>query len=122
MAQKLTEAVPTRDKHVKAFEDFSTSFSTEKLAEWGAMVEAWQEEPGVTADPYAEPVSSTLTPCPRCMGLVTNPPLVTAESTADVRAALAREEAQASVGGAPMMHEMTASAFLHHGMELEDQQ
>ena len=43
------------------------------------------------------------------------------ESIADLRAQLAKSKAEAAKKGAPILHDLTPSVFIHQGLELEEQ-
>ncbi|TDL16540.1 hypothetical protein BD410DRAFT_816721 [Rickenella mellea] len=101
LLSKLQEAVRNQAKQRVLFQEFSTTFSTEELAEWNAMIEAWHADPS-KPDPYEESAKMT--------------------TLADVRLALANEEAGQAASGNLATHHITPSAFLHTGLDLEEQQ
>jgi hypothetical protein len=42
--RKVKEAVPTRDEHTLAFEEFNAALPVESTMEWTACVEAWERD------------------------------------------------------------------------------
>ena len=42
--RKVKEAVPARDEHVLAFEEFNAALPEASTKEWTACVEAWEQD------------------------------------------------------------------------------
>ncbi|KAI0684667.1 hypothetical protein C8T65DRAFT_712959 [Cerioporus squamosus] len=98
LLEKIKTAVPECSKHAIAFEEYSTAFSTETIAEWTRMVEAWE------ADRSAP-----------------NPFIV---ERATIRHKLLEDDAEAlRLGSAVILHEdFSSSTMLSAGIDLEEQQ
>jgi hypothetical protein len=57
---KVKEAVPARDEHILAFEEFSAALPMESVRKWTAIVEAWELDNTKPNPFYAELASRCL--------------------------------------------------------------
>ncbi|KAH7904972.1 hypothetical protein BJ138DRAFT_1118902 [Hygrophoropsis aurantiaca] len=103
LMQKYKAAVPERNRQVEAHNGFTASLPTHAVAEWTAMVTAWEQDsshPKQAPSPYE--VSGA------------------ALSEARVREDLAREEETRLINGGIALHEISPASFIATGLELED--
>ncbi|KII83424.1 hypothetical protein PLICRDRAFT_180503 [Plicaturopsis crispa FD-325 SS-3] len=101
LLNKLKIALPERNVQQEAFRVFSHVQGSDTIAEWEAMVVAYEADDS-QPNPYALPASGI--------------------SEADVRLKLAEEDAEAASIGVPTAHAVTAASFVVAGLEIEDQQ
>jgi hypothetical protein len=57
--RKVKEAVPARDQHLLAFEEFNMSLPEASVKEWSTCVEAWEDD-NTKPNPFYAALSS---PC-----------------------------------------------------------
>lgn len=88
-------------KQADVYKRLNATFSAEELASMNTMVAVWRKDKLKAPDPYSDP-----TP---------------AHSIADVRRELAKEEERSLSGRQRLVHEMSASAVIYRGLELEEQ-
>ncbi|OJT08336.1 hypothetical protein TRAPUB_763 [Trametes pubescens] len=103
LLRKIKKAVPERDAHTLAFEQYHSSLPAEATARWRSAVEAWEAD-NKSPNPF----------------LVQRKAL----SEAAAKRQITEEDAQQLQDGtAIVLHEKyTASGVVIHGLELEDQQ
>ncbi|KAJ6488289.1 hypothetical protein C8R47DRAFT_1216093 [Mycena vitilis] len=101
LRRRHDNAVRERDLQTAAFDTF-TAEQGDRVDTWREMVMAWEDKPAENANPY-EMKSKGLT-------------------EADVRLRLSEEEAAEVAKGVPSLHDVTPSAFIYAGLDLEDQQ
>ncbi|KAH8108919.1 hypothetical protein DFH11DRAFT_1516183, partial [Phellopilus nigrolimitatus] len=85
----------------KQHDNFTATFGSSDIYEWQKMVDAWQDGPHNQPNPYADPPVE--------------------QSTAKVRLELAKEESSITQSEGSLAHEMSPSALIVRGLELEDQ-
>ncbi|KAI0083018.1 hypothetical protein BDY19DRAFT_901053, partial [Irpex rosettiformis] len=90
------------EKQEAIFSEFTRTFPSEMIARWQAKVEHWEANPSLHDDPFVEDAK--------------------AMTLKDIKLKLATEEALDVAHGIPSPHEVSASAFLQIGLELEDAQ
>ncbi|KAI0083406.1 hypothetical protein BDY19DRAFT_998587 [Irpex rosettiformis] len=100
--QNLSNAIIMKDKHAKMFTEFTGTFPNDTIEKWRTEVERWEADPLTSVDPFVEDNKSM--------------------TFNEVRLKLAREESLESERGIPSPHEVSASAFLEIGLELESSQ
>ncbi|KAI0085202.1 hypothetical protein BDY19DRAFT_896968, partial [Irpex rosettiformis] len=98
--RNLSNAIAMRDKHEAIFADFTKTFPAGIVEKWKDEVERWEADPLTSPDPFVEDTKSA--------------------TFNEVRLKLAREESLESERGFPSLHEISASAFLEIGLELEN--
>ncbi|TDL13645.1 hypothetical protein BD410DRAFT_735067, partial [Rickenella mellea] len=98
---KLQDALTNQAKHRALFEEFKATFEQELTAKWDGMIAEWSND-NRKPDPYSEKDNLT--------------------TLADVRLELAKEDTVRIREGQLGRHNVTPSAFLYVGMELEEQQ
>jgi hypothetical protein len=108
-----------RNKHRAIFEQFSATFPVQTVRRWEQMVSEWKVDKS-SCNPYKEPAS-----CKYCRPVVpfyaaNDAPSAT--TVQDVRLELAKEDAANSARGVVSPHEVTLTAFLTMGLDLEEQQ
>jgi hypothetical protein len=64
--RKVKEAVPARDEHVLAFEEFNAALPVESTKEWAACVEAWERDSKKPNPFYTELASQSFILIPYC--------------------------------------------------------
>ncbi|GJE98768.1 CxC2 domain-containing protein [Phanerochaete sordida] len=101
LQKKYGRAVKDAMEYEQAHVDFATRLDPENVAEWTAMVVAYENDPS-QPDPYFRP-SKGLT-------------------EADIKLKLAEEDLVAAQHGDLALHEVTPSSMLVELLELEDQQ
>ncbi|KLO04000.1 hypothetical protein SCHPADRAFT_948091 [Schizopora paradoxa] len=101
---RFDEAYLQAQLHRKSHDKFSATFSIALVAKWAQIVDEWSADPmnKDLVDPFQEP-----------------PPDIT---MADVRRDLIAEEERDVREGQVPVHSTSASQFLVHGLNLEDQQ
>ncbi|KAJ6514835.1 hypothetical protein C8R47DRAFT_961298, partial [Mycena vitilis] len=101
LRRRYDNAVRERDLQTAAFDAFTLE-QGDRVNAWRKMVVAWEENPAKNPNPY-EMKSKGMT-------------------EADVRLRLSEEEAAGVAKGVPSLHDVTPSAFIYAGLDLEDQQ
>ncbi|RDX40776.1 hypothetical protein OH76DRAFT_1489992 [Lentinus brumalis] len=99
--RSLHEARTMHAKQKRAFEEYSSTFDSNILAQWADKIKAWEADTK-KPDPYEEPITKI--------------------SQNAIRRQLAEEEAAEKTTGTLPVHETTPSVFLQVGLELEEQQ
>ncbi|KAI0747825.1 hypothetical protein C8Q80DRAFT_1316398 [Daedaleopsis nitida] len=104
LLNRIKIAVPQRETHVLAFQEFTASFEDEVVTQWEADVQTWEADPKKAPNPY----------------IVQRPHL----SQAAIRLELAEKDKQALANGtATVLHEdFSASSMLVNGLEIEETQ
>ncbi|KAJ6453223.1 hypothetical protein C8R47DRAFT_951488, partial [Mycena vitilis] len=101
LRRRYDNAVRERETQTEAFESF-TREQGDRVVAWRTMVEDWERAPEENANPY-EMKSKGMT-------------------EAQLRLQLSEEEAAEVAKGVPSLHDVTPSAFIYAGLDLEDQQ
>ncbi|KLO04642.1 hypothetical protein SCHPADRAFT_840402, partial [Schizopora paradoxa] len=99
--KNLEHAISMHEKHHDLFIEFSSTFPKKVVEEWSAMVDTWVADQ-TKPDPYAEPVVET--------------------TMNDIRLQLAKEDDADKARSRTVPHELSPSAFLFNGLQLEEQQ
>lgn len=116
----IYDAFIMKDKHETAFSQLSSTFPASVIAEWTRMIELWEENPASSPDPFIEEYRSASHPILKdCCAYS---PQSSAITLKEIRLKLAKEEADEMMKGIPSPHEVSASAFLEIGIDLEDVQ
>jgi hypothetical protein len=116
--QKLKAAIPEHNEHVIALQDFENSLDErpETLTEWRSEIIAWERD-NTKPNPFQSRVKSEVT-C--SISLRPFSDTFTALSQKDVHLALAEQEAREPPS---ISHQdVSPSAWVTTGIELEDQQ
>ncbi|TDL13469.1 hypothetical protein BD410DRAFT_846920 [Rickenella mellea] len=101
LCAKLRDAISNQAKHRVLFQEFRSTFSEDLIQQWDGMIAAWNLD-NTKPDPYSETENVT--------------------TLADVRLELAKEDAVRLEDGQLARHNVTPSAFLYMGLDLEEQQ
>jgi hypothetical protein len=117
-SKRLKDAYAMREKHRLVFYKFSSTFPSQTVQKWEAMVLAWKGDKS-QPNPYRETASGS----PYCFivsSLIVY--ILLATTLQDVRLELAREEAAEAARGSTSPHKVTLTTFLTTALELEEQQ
>ncbi|KAI0764426.1 hypothetical protein BC629DRAFT_1293606, partial [Irpex lacteus] len=102
LRNNLRHALVMKARHEAAFTRLSDTFSTSVVAEWQRIILSWEADPRSVPDPFVmETHTMTLN---------------------EIRLKLAREESDEMIRGIPSLHEVSASAFLEIGLDIENLQ
>ncbi|KAK7687212.1 hypothetical protein QCA50_009717 [Cerrena zonata] len=102
LAKSLYTASLMAQKHQQIFEQYNATFPSAQTQKWSEHIEKWNQDHTIKPDPYEDIEVYT--------------------SMKEIRLKLAQEDTEDMRSGAAISHEVTASAFLHLGIELEEQQ
>ncbi|KAK7017498.1 hypothetical protein VNI00_018627 [Paramarasmius palmivorus] len=101
LKKRRREALCQQKVHTELYEQFTASQTPEVIKDWSAIVLNWEQ--GVSKrNPYSLPRSGT--------------------TEQDVRLHYAQKEAEALRKGIVAVHDVSASAFMYIGLEIEEQQ
>jgi len=105
-------------KQRKAAEDFTATFPSGKIQKWKRMVKEWEENSS-RPNPYISKDRGRLF---RFTSSTIADSHLSASKVSEIRLRLAQEEATQAEKGQQAPHQVSASVFIHTGLELEDQQ
>ncbi|KAJ7642651.1 hypothetical protein DFH06DRAFT_999477, partial [Mycena polygramma] len=104
LRRRYDNAVRERQTQTDAFEAF-TREQGDRVDGWRTMVVNWEKAPEKNANPYEAKVVA-----------------YTGITEKQLRLQLSEEEAAEVAKGVPSLHDVTPSAFIYEGLDLEDQQ
>lgn len=121
LLKRFKDAVTELEKQRIAFNELTEAVAPEIICEWQDLVERWQADHSVKPDPYMEAVQSkfhfSFLP-----GIGVTTSIGDKKTMNDIKEHLAKMEAEEVRKGAAVMHELSPSAFLLRGLELEEVQ
>jgi hypothetical protein len=117
--RRVKEAVPARDEHLLAFEEFNAALPAASTKEWTACIEAWELDNTKPNPFHAKLASQLFVRISYCYSL-----FGTAISEHRVRLQLAEEDkAELASGRSIVIHNnVTPGMLVTQGIELETQQ
>jgi hypothetical protein len=119
LARKLRLAIPEKLEKYEEWATFSAVLDPLQVAEWTKDVEAWEFDPSCP-NPFQSRVQGEQTQfC--CIVIIIDRP-VKVPNQADVRLELARQDMQEVEDNSFVRSDVSPSATINLGMELEDQQ
>lgn len=104
-------------KHQKIFDEYHATFTPQQTTKWSKLIDKWDKNHAVKPDPY-----ENVETCDSLFYFLSTSLIFLLDvSLQEARLELAKEEAR-EVTSTQSQPEISPSAFLHLGLELEEQQ